>query len=119
MSPILVLHIASGTLGVLSGFVAVFLLKGSHRHGIAGKYLSWPSALPLAAGEGRERAAMERAGGLGDVSLSALEIKKARRMVITLSLGHQHPGISPCFLSKTGVNTKTFNGLAEALVSCP
>ena len=37
MSPILVLHIASGTLGVLSGFIAVFLLKGSRRHGIAGK----------------------------------------------------------------------------------
>jgi hypothetical protein len=34
--PILVLHIAAGTLGMLSGFVAVFLLKGSRRHGIAG-----------------------------------------------------------------------------------
>ena len=35
-SPILLLHIASGTLGMLSGFVAVFLKKGSRRHGIAG-----------------------------------------------------------------------------------
>jgi hypothetical protein len=36
LSPILGLHIATGTLGMLSGFVAVFLLKGSRRHGIAG-----------------------------------------------------------------------------------
>lgn len=36
LSPILLLHIASGTLGMLSGFVAVFLLKGSRRHGLAG-----------------------------------------------------------------------------------
>jgi len=35
-SPILLLHIASGTLGMLSGFVAVFLRKGSRRHGVAG-----------------------------------------------------------------------------------
>jgi hypothetical protein len=35
-SPILLLHIASGTLGMLSGFVAVFLRKGSRRHGLAG-----------------------------------------------------------------------------------
>jgi len=35
-SAILDLHIISGTLGMLSGFVAVFLRKGSHRHGIAG-----------------------------------------------------------------------------------
>jgi len=35
-SPLLFLHIASGTLGMLSGFVAVFLLKGSRRHGLAG-----------------------------------------------------------------------------------
>ena len=33
---ILDLHIVSGTLGMLSGFVAVFLRKGSRRHGIAG-----------------------------------------------------------------------------------
>ena len=33
---ILDLHIVSGTLGMLSGFVAVFLGKGSPRHGIAG-----------------------------------------------------------------------------------
>jgi uncharacterized membrane protein len=35
-SPTLLLHIVSGTLGMLSGFVAVFLLKGSRRHGLAG-----------------------------------------------------------------------------------
>lgn len=35
-SPILLLHIASGTLGMLSGFVAAFLRKGSPRHGLAG-----------------------------------------------------------------------------------
>jgi hypothetical protein len=36
-SPLLLLHIIAGTLGMLSGFVAVFLRKGSRRHGIAGK----------------------------------------------------------------------------------
>jgi hypothetical protein len=36
-SPLLLLHIISGTVGVLSGFVAAFLLKGSRRHGLAGK----------------------------------------------------------------------------------
>jgi hypothetical protein len=36
-SPILLLHILAGTLGMLSGFVALFLRKGSRRHGIAGK----------------------------------------------------------------------------------
>lgn len=35
-SPILLLHICGGTLGVISGFVAVFLRKGSRRHAIAG-----------------------------------------------------------------------------------
>lgn len=35
-SLILDLHIVSGTLGMLSGFVAVFLRKGSRRHGLAG-----------------------------------------------------------------------------------
>jgi hypothetical protein len=35
-SPLLVLHIVSGTLGVLAGFVAVFLRKGSRRHALAG-----------------------------------------------------------------------------------
>jgi hypothetical protein len=35
-SPVLLLHIASGTLGMLSGFVAAFLRKGSRRHAIAG-----------------------------------------------------------------------------------
>lgn len=36
-SPILLLHICSGTVGVLSGFTASFLRKGSRRHGLAGK----------------------------------------------------------------------------------
>jgi hypothetical protein len=36
-SPLLLLHIIAGTLGMLSGFVAVFLRKGSRRHAIAGK----------------------------------------------------------------------------------
>ena len=36
-SPILLFHICAGTLGMLSGFVAVFLRKGSRRHGIAGE----------------------------------------------------------------------------------
>ena len=35
-SPILLIHICAGTLGMLSGFVAVFLRKGSRRHGVAG-----------------------------------------------------------------------------------
>jgi hypothetical protein len=35
-SPLLLLHIIAGTLGMLSGYVAVFLLKGSRRHGLAG-----------------------------------------------------------------------------------
>ncbi|HYM78237.1 MAG TPA: hypothetical protein VE377_19845 [Candidatus Dormibacteraeota bacterium] len=35
-SPLLVLHIIAGTLGMLSGFVAVFLRKGSRQHGLAG-----------------------------------------------------------------------------------
>jgi hypothetical protein len=35
-SPMLLLHIASGTVGMLSGFVAAFLRKGSRRHGLAG-----------------------------------------------------------------------------------
>jgi hypothetical protein len=36
-SPILMLHICSGTIGCLSGFIAVFLRKGSRRHGAVGK----------------------------------------------------------------------------------
>jgi len=35
--PLLLLHIASGTIGCLSGFIAVFLLKGSGRHAVVGK----------------------------------------------------------------------------------
>lgn len=35
-SPLLLFHIASGTLGMVSGFVAVALRKGSRRHGLAG-----------------------------------------------------------------------------------
>jgi len=36
-SPILLFHIFNGTLGMLSGFVAVFLRKGSRRHTLAGQ----------------------------------------------------------------------------------
>jgi hypothetical protein len=35
-SPLLALHITAGTLGMLSGFVAAFLRKGSRQHGLAG-----------------------------------------------------------------------------------
>jgi hypothetical protein len=35
-SPLLLLHIVSGTAGMLSGFVTVFLKKGARRHAIAG-----------------------------------------------------------------------------------
>jgi hypothetical protein len=35
-SPLLFFHIVAGTIGVLSGFVAAFLRKGSRRHAIAG-----------------------------------------------------------------------------------
>ena len=35
-SPLLLLHICSGTLGLLSGAVAVSFLKGSRRHAVAG-----------------------------------------------------------------------------------
>jgi uncharacterized membrane protein len=34
--PLLVLHIAAGTLGMLSGFVAMSFRKGFRSHGIAG-----------------------------------------------------------------------------------
>jgi len=34
--PLLILHICAGTLGMLSGFVAVFFRKGSRRHAISG-----------------------------------------------------------------------------------
>jgi uncharacterized membrane protein len=37
LSPILLFHICGGTLGVLSGAVAIFLRKGSRRHAIAGR----------------------------------------------------------------------------------
>ena len=37
LSPILLFHICGGTLGVLSGAVAIFLRKGSRRHALAGK----------------------------------------------------------------------------------
>src|SRR5258707_12599670 len=36
VSPALAFHIAAGTVGCLSGFVAVFLRKGSRRHARAG-----------------------------------------------------------------------------------
>jgi Predicted membrane protein (DUF2306) len=35
--PLLILHITGGTLGILSGFAAMFLRKGSRWHAIAGK----------------------------------------------------------------------------------
>jgi hypothetical protein len=35
-SPLLLLHIVAGTIGVLSGFVAAFLRKGSRRHALTG-----------------------------------------------------------------------------------
>lgn len=35
--PLLVLHIAGGTVGVLSGYLAIFLRKGSRRHALAGQ----------------------------------------------------------------------------------
>lgn len=35
-SPVLLLHICSGTVGFLSGAVTIFLRKGSRRHGLAG-----------------------------------------------------------------------------------
>jgi len=47
-SPLLFLHIVSGTLGMLSGFVAVFLLKGSRRHAVAGNVF-FASMLSLSA----------------------------------------------------------------------
>jgi hypothetical protein len=34
--PLLVLHISAGILGILSGFAAIFLRKGSRQHGVAG-----------------------------------------------------------------------------------
>jgi hypothetical protein len=36
-SPLLILHICAGTIGCISGFIAVFLRKGSRRHGGVGK----------------------------------------------------------------------------------
>lgn len=36
LSPLLLLHIASGTSGMLSGFVAMAFRKGSRQHGLAG-----------------------------------------------------------------------------------
>ena len=36
LSPVLLFHICAGTLGVLSGFIAVFLRKGSRGHRMAG-----------------------------------------------------------------------------------
>jgi uncharacterized membrane protein len=34
--PLLVVHISAGILGILSGFAAIFLRKGSRQHGVAG-----------------------------------------------------------------------------------
>src|SRR5215470_7054873 len=35
-SPLLLLHIAGGTIGLISGFITISLRKGSNRHRIAG-----------------------------------------------------------------------------------
>src|SRR5215472_8904256 len=35
--PLLILHITGGTLGILTGFTAIFLRKGSRWHALAGK----------------------------------------------------------------------------------
>jgi len=37
MSPVLLLHICAGTVGLLSGAVAISLLKGSRRHSVVGR----------------------------------------------------------------------------------
>ena len=42
ISPLLLFHIVTGTLGMLSGFVAIFFRKGSRRHGVAGKVFVKP-----------------------------------------------------------------------------
>src|SRR5713101_6063692 len=34
--PLLIVHISAGTLGILSGFIAIFLRKGSRQHVVAG-----------------------------------------------------------------------------------
>ncbi len=39
-SPVLILHICAGTIGCLSGFIAVFLRKGSRGHSTVGKGFS-------------------------------------------------------------------------------
>src|SRR5690242_18027618 len=49
-SPLLFLHIIAGTLGMLSGFVAVFLRKGSRRHGVAGDVFCVSMLIMSAAG---------------------------------------------------------------------
>lgn len=48
--PILVLHIFGGTLGILSGFLAAFLRKGSRQHGIAGQVFVISMLIMAAAG---------------------------------------------------------------------
>ena len=48
--PILIVHIFCGTLGVLSGFVAIFLRKGSPRHALAGKIFTFSMLAMSSAG---------------------------------------------------------------------
>lgn len=49
MSPILMVHISGGTLGLISGAAAMSFRKGSRRHALAGKVFVW-SMLAMAAG---------------------------------------------------------------------
>ncbi len=50
LSPVLVLHICGGTLGMLSGAVAVSFRKGSRRHGLAGRVFVISMLIMSAAG---------------------------------------------------------------------
>ena len=50
LSPILLLHICAGTVGIGSGFVAVFFPKGSRQHGFAGKVFAISMLTMAAAG---------------------------------------------------------------------
>jgi hypothetical protein len=55
--PLLVLHITAGTLGMLSGFVAIFLRKGSRQHGLAGSVF----VIPVGGPSGRWKMGLARA----------------------------------------------------------
>src|SRR5215469_3327676 len=49
-SPILLLHISAGTMGIVSGFVAVSFPKGSRHHALAGKMFAMSMLTMAAAG---------------------------------------------------------------------